>query len=167
MCVCVCGGGGGGLVYCVYLLRMHVLKNMIYILLEILQFSFTTFYISALNMTQYIIRFSHKIHILQKYVNVCFQYLVWLHFAAVTAGKADQSCTTSCRNFSSFLSTKPLVMWFLKTPCFRSFHNNSVGLWFRHWLGRSKTLPLFFFNHSLIKRLVCLCSCLAAWHTFP
>ncbi len=154
MCV---GGGGGGLVYCVYLLRMHVLKNMIYNT----AWNFTIFFYNFLYFCIEYDPIHHQIftqdsHILQKYVNVCFQYLVWLHFAAVTAGKADQSCTTSCRNFSSFLSTKPLVMWFLKTPCFRSFHNNSVGLWFRHWLGRSKTLPLFFFNHSLIKRLVCL-----------
>ncbi len=89
--------------------------------------------------------FTQDSHILQTYVNLCFQYLVWLHFAAITADKADQPCTTSDRNYSPFLSTKPLVMFMgflLLTPCFRSLQNISVGLWIRHWLGHSKALPL-------------------------
>ncbi len=135
-------------VYCLYLLRMHIYKK--YKILYSAAWSvmnplhFVLYFCIKYDPKHHQI-FTQDSHILQTYVNLCFQYLVWLHFAAITADKADQPCTTSDRNYSPFLSTKPLVMFMgflLLTPCFRSLQNISVGLWIRHWLGHSKALPL-------------------------
>ncbi len=104
-----------------------------------------------------------QICVLQKYVTLCFQYLVWPPFAGVTEGKflvnADQSCTITCRSFSPFLSEEPLqlcdVGGFPPMNCLlRSFHNIWIGLRSGLWLSHSKTLTLFFFNHSLVEWLV-------------
>ncbi len=74
---------------------------------------------------------------------------------------ADQSCTITCRSFSPFLSAEPLklcdVGGFPPMNCLLgSFHNILIGLRSGLWLSHSKTLSLFFFNHSLVEWLVCL-----------
>ncbi len=103
--------------------------------------------------------------VLQKYVNLCFQYLVWPLLLQQLKVKllvnADQSFTITCRSFRPFLSAEPLKLCeiggFPPMHCLlESFHNILIGLRSGLWLSYSKTLTLFFFNHSLVELLVCL-----------
>ncbi len=102
---------------------------------------------------------------LQKYVNLCFQYLVWppftftfMHLADAFI-QSDLHCNQVTGFFFYILSALALKLCDIggfppMNSLLRSFHNILIGLRSGLWL--SKTLTLFFFNHSLVEWLVCL-----------
>ncbi len=101
---------------------------------------------------------------LQKYVNLCFQYLVWPPLAAVTEGKVSCKYWSVLHNNVGVLAhslvknhlNSVMLVGFLMNCLLRSFHKILIGLRSGLWLSHSKTLTLFFFNHSLVEWLVCL-----------
>ncbi len=86
---------------------------------------------------------------LQKYVNLCFLYLVRPHFSAITAGKVSFNCW-SVLDHILYRTTSTLWCWWVSSFELLASAPYTKGP------DHSKTLTLFFFNHSLVKWLVCL-----------